>query len=116
MAAKDEVESNSSSDESGSDSEVDEGKRSPSPASTMLHVANLSRNVKKDHLEEIFSTYGQTSKVELVVDKRVNLPKGYAFVEFKNREDAEQAQLCMDGGQLDGNVLKVAFCAGAAAA
>mmetsp|Transcript_17239 Transcript_17239/g.25548 ORF Transcript_17239/g.25548 Transcript_17239/m.25548 type:complete len:352 (-) Transcript_17239:161-1216(-) len=82
--------------------------RSPSPA-TVLHVSNLSRNVKVPHLEEIFGCYGSIAKVELAVDKKVNLPKGYGFVEFNSRNDAEQAQLYLDGGQLDGNYLKVAF-------
>ncbi len=36
----------------------------------------------------------------------VNLPRGFAYVEFKSREEAEKARLHMDGGQLDGNVLR----------
>ena len=36
----------------------------------------------------------------------VNLPRGFAYVEFANREDAERARSHMDGGQLDGNVLR----------
>ncbi|CAM9680922.1 unnamed protein product [Phaeothamnion confervicola] len=75
----------------------------------MLHVSNLTRNVKAGHLEEIFGEFGALAKVELAVDQTVNLPKGFAFVTFKQREDAEKAQLYLDGGQLDGNFLKVAF-------
>lgn len=36
----------------------------------------------------------------------VNLPRGFAYVEFKEREDAEKARAHMDGGQLDGNVIR----------
>ena len=36
----------------------------------------------------------------------VNLPRGYAYVEYKTWEEAEKARLHMDGGQLDGNVLR----------
>lgn len=36
----------------------------------------------------------------------VNLPRGFAYVEFKEREEAEKARAHMDGGQLDGNVLR----------
>ena len=36
----------------------------------------------------------------------VNLPRGFAYVEYKTREDAEKARMHMDGGQLDGNVLR----------
>jgi RNA-binding protein with serine-rich domain 1 len=39
----------------------------------------------------------------------VKLSKGFAYVEYNSPSDAENAQLHMDGGQLDGNVLKVSF-------
>lgn len=47
--------------------------------------------------------------MELQIDPRVKLSKGYAQIEYENAADAESAQLHMDGGQLDGNVLKVSF-------
>lgn len=37
------------------------------------------------------------------MDKVVNLPRGYAYVEFERRKDAEKALMYMDGGQIDGN-------------
>ncbi len=36
----------------------------------------------------------------------VNLPRGFAYVEYKDRDEAEKARVHMDGGQLDGNVLR----------
>jgi len=59
--------------------------------------------VKISHLEEIFGKYGEISKVDL----RSNRPKGYAIVHFATAHDAEEAQLCMNGGQLDGRKVKV---------
>jgi RNA recognition motif-containing protein len=47
--------------------------------------------------------------VDLQVDRRLNLSKGFAYVEFSNALDAEKAQAFMDNGQLDGNKLKVTF-------
>lgn len=41
-----------------------------------------------------------------VVMQVVNLPRGFAYVEFASREDAERARSHMDGGQLDGNTLR----------
>jgi len=35
--------------------------------------------------------------VELSMDRLVNLPRGYGYVEFKKRADAEKALLYMDG-------------------
>ncbi|KAH9604956.1 hypothetical protein KSS87_017064 [Heliosperma pusillum] len=77
--------------------------------SKVLHVDKLTRNVNEGHLKEIFSNYGEVANVELVMDRTVNLPKGYGYVEFKTRADAEEALLYMNEAQIDGNVIKVTF-------
>lgn len=74
-----------------------------------LHVTNLSRNVRAEHLEEIFGHFGKVTSVSLAVDARVGLSKGYGYVEFASHDDADQAQQCLDAGALDGNKLKVSF-------
>ena len=67
------------------------------------------KNVNEGHLKEIFSNFGEVVNVELAMDRTVNLPKGYGYVEFKTRGDAEKALLYMDGGQIYGNVIKARF-------
>ncbi|CAI5504268.1 unnamed protein product [Closterium sp. Naga37s-1] len=84
-------------------------KRSTTPETTMLYVGCLTRNVNQDHLREIFGLYGELSKVEIAMDRVVNLPKGYGYVEFKKRADAEKARLHMDGAQIDGSVVSAQF-------
>ena len=69
----------------------------------------LNRNVTEAHLREIFGTYGTLQKVELLVDAKVKISKGKANVQFQNVNDAEQAVICMDGGQIDGNIVNVTF-------
>ncbi|CAN7035338.1 unnamed protein product [Brassica rapa subsp. trilocularis] len=103
--------SSSRSVSSGSRSPPPRGKRKAAPIqeSLVLHVDSLSRNVNEGHLKEIFGNYGEVVHVELAMDRAVNLPKGYAYVEFKARADAEKALLFMDGGQIDGNVVKAKF-------
>ena len=71
-----------------------------------MHVGHLTRNVQAEHIQEIFSTFGTVKHVELAMDKAVNLPRGFAYVEFSKRSEAEDAQRLMDGGQLDGNQLR----------
>lgn len=70
--------------------------RSPTPEPTTLYVERLTRNVNKDHLLEIFGHFGKVKKVDLLWDRRVNLPKGSAYIEYEQRADAEKAQLHMD--------------------
>ncbi|KAG0450124.1 hypothetical protein HPP92_027055 [Vanilla planifolia] len=64
--------------------------------SVVLHIDHLSRNVNEAHLKEIFSNFGEVVNVELSMDRNVNLPRGYGYVEFKKRTDAEKARLYMD--------------------
>ena len=82
--------------------------RASSPQTCRLHVARLTRNVNEDHIKEIFGTFGPVKSVELAIDRVVNLPRGFAYVEFEERADAERARMSMDGGQLDGNYLRLA--------
>lgn len=72
-------------------------KRSPTPQPTILHVDKLTRNVNKEHLEEIFGTFGTVKNVEVGWDRRVNLPRGFAYVEYETHEPAEKARQYMDG-------------------
>lgn len=48
-------------------------------------------------------------QVDLQVDPKLNISKGFAFVEFDNADDASRGQQFMDGGQIDGNKIKVTY-------
>ena len=63
----------------------------------MLFVTNLTRNVTQEHLQEIFGKYGKIKTVDVFVEKRTNLPKGKALINFENRPSAEAAQTFMNG-------------------
>ncbi|PRW20539.1 serine arginine-rich splicing factor SR45-like [Chlorella sorokiniana] len=65
-----------------------------------LHVGHLTRNVTEAHVREIFGTFGKLRSVELAIDKVVNLPRGFAYVEYESRAAAEKARDHMDGGQV----------------
>lgn len=83
--------------------------RSPSPAGSAasssaassgddepakLHVSGLSRNVAQEHLREVFGTFGELRGVELAMDRRVGLSRGFGYVEFERRREAEGACAC----------------------
>ncbi|XP_038998603.1 serine/arginine-rich splicing factor SR45-like isoform X3 [Hibiscus syriacus] len=53
--------------------------------------------------------FGEVANVDLAMDRVLNLPRGYGYVEFKTRADAEKALLYMDGAQIDGNVVRAKF-------
>ena len=37
------------------------------------------------------------------------LPKGYGYVDYEHKEEADAALVSMNGGQIDGNVIKIEF-------
>uniref|UniRef100_A0A8C6FX11 RNA-binding protein with serine-rich domain 1 n=1 Tax=Moschus moschiferus TaxID=68415 RepID=A0A8C6FX11_MOSMO len=78
-----------------------ERRHSPSPKATKVHIARLTRNVTKDHIREIFSTFGKVRVIDMPVE-RMHPGLSDAYVEFETPEEAEKALKHMDGGQIDG--------------
>ena len=75
--------------------------RSPIPRPTKIHIGHLTRNVTKEHIMEIFSTYGNIKMVDFAIDKlHPNHGRGFAYVEFETADEAENAMKHMDGGKL----------------
>jgi RNA recognition motif-containing protein len=95
----------------GTDLSMDgsDGKENENRSPAKVHVGCLTRNVTEAHVREIFETYGPLVSVELAIDKAVNIPLGFAYVEYERVEDAEKAKKYMNGGQIDGNVVTVQF-------
>ena len=76
-------------------------KRSPTPKPTKIHIGRLTRNVNKDHIQEIFSVYGTIKHLEMPPDRaHSNFSKGFAYVDYEKAEEAEKAVKYMDGGEL----------------
>jgi RNA recognition motif-containing protein len=56
-----------------------------------LFVGNLSYDVTEAELKEHFSAVGPLSYVYLPTDRESGKPRGFAFVEFQDRAQAEEA-------------------------
>jgi RNA recognition motif-containing protein len=74
---------------------------------SIVIISNISRNLTKRHLQEIFSFYGPLKGVYVPKDEESKLNKNYAYLEFMNKEDAEKAILYMSEGQIDGLKVKL---------
>jgi cold-inducible RNA-binding protein len=73
--------------------------------SKRLYVGNLSYNTTEDSLIQAFSAWGATSAT-LPTDEG-GRPKGFAFVEITDDEQARQAITAMNGKEIDGRTLTV---------
>lgn len=62
-----------------------------------------------EDLETIFSRFGEIISCEIVRDKKTGDSLCYAFIEFENKEDAEQAFFKMDNVLIDDRRIHVDF-------
>uniref|UniRef100_A0A1I8JMY3 RRM domain-containing protein n=1 Tax=Macrostomum lignano TaxID=282301 RepID=A0A1I8JMY3_9PLAT len=91
--------------QSGGETAGDNGKTGdpapPPPA--RVRVSQLSRNVSRAHVEEIFGTFGSVKSVDLPTENlHPECCKGFALIEFATAAEAAEAVKRLDGGQIDG--------------
>ncbi|KAI0353564.1 RNA-binding domain-containing protein [Trametes cingulata] len=90
------------------DEDVDMDRASPprNPHAKVVIVTNLTRNVVESHLQTIFGFYGEIVKVDLPLYGKSGQNRGRAALEYADSASAQKAVSHMDGGQLDGAILK----------
>jgi len=76
--------------------------------SKKLYVGNLSYDVDKEKLMELFSAYGVVENVNLISDRDTGQSKGYAFVEMGSDEAAQAAIAGLNETDQLGRSIKVA--------
>jgi RNA recognition motif-containing protein len=67
----------------------------------VLYVRNLMMNTSEEQIKEIFERFKPNSV------ERVKKLKDYAFVHFKERDDALHAMNLMNGREIDGSIVEV---------
>jgi arginine/serine-rich splicing factor 7 len=67
-----------------------------------LHLADLTENVSKSDIEKSFSKFGELEEVWIAKN-----PPCFAFVVFKNKNDAAEALKEMDGRTFNGRRIRV---------
>ncbi|KAF8061162.1 eif3g-a [Scenedesmus sp. PABB004] len=72
-----------------------------------LRVTNLSEDVTEADLQELFRPFGPISRVFLAIDRTTGENRGFAFVNYHHREDAERAMRTLDGYGYDNLILHV---------
>ena len=79
------------------------------PPENVLFVCKLNQVTTDEDLETIFSRFGEILSCEIVRDKQTSDSLCYAFIEFENEEDAEQAYFKMDNVLIDDRRIHVDF-------
>lgn len=72
-----------------------------------IYVGNLDYNVSEQDLRAAFEAYGQVDNVTILRDRETGQPRGFAFVEMANDEEAQKAIAGTNGIQLGKRNLNV---------
>jgi cold-inducible RNA-binding protein len=75
--------------------------------SAKVFVGNLDFATTSNELEALFAQAGEVVGVSVPNDRLTGRPRGFAFVEFTNSEDATAAIQRFDGHELGGRKLRV---------
>lgn len=72
-----------------------------------IYVGNLSFGTTEQTLRSLFEKYGTVGRVNLVTDRDTGQPKGFAFVEMPNDDEAGKAIATVNGQDVGGRTLAV---------
>ncbi|MGZ5448638.1 MAG: RNA recognition motif domain-containing protein [Thermoanaerobaculia bacterium] len=72
-----------------------------------VFVGNLDYNTRKEEVQGLFAQVGEIRDVFLPTDRETGRPRGFAFVEYANDEDAAKAIEKFNGYQMGGRALRV---------
>lgn len=74
---------------------------------TNIFVGNLNYSTTQDDLHAAFAQYGNVERVNVVTDRDSGQPRGFAFVEMTDAQEAQNAISQLNGAELNGRALNV---------
>ena len=72
-----------------------------------IYIGNMSFDTTEDQLRQAFEGFGEVSTVKIIMDRDSGRPKGFAFVEMSNQDEATAAIGGLNGQDLNGRALNV---------
>ncbi|TPX37046.1 hypothetical protein SmJEL517_g00846 [Synchytrium microbalum] len=77
------------------------------PSFNRLYIGSLHFNITEEDLRAVFEPFGPLDLVQMHKDADTGRSRGFAFVQYRKSEDANQALQKMNGFELAGRPLKV---------
>lgn len=72
-----------------------------------IYIGNLSYDTTQDQLRQAFEGFGEVTQVNIITDRDSGRPRGFAFVEMSNKDEAMAAIAGLNGQELNGRALNV---------
>lgn len=78
----------------------------------VVFVTGIHEEAQEEDIREVVGDYGRIKSIVLNADRKTGVPKGYALVEFLERDEAQDAINALHGKKLLGKTIGVhwAFC------
>lgn len=86
-----------------------EGETDYSDDDRTLFVGDVPRTVAEDQLRELFLPYGEVTNVQIKRDKVTQCSLGYAFIQFKERQQAAEAKKVLHKFILLGRSIRIGW-------
>ena len=72
-----------------------------------IYVGNLAFSVTQEELTEAFGQFGRVTSAKIIIDRETGNPRGFAFVEMADNNEALKAIQSMNGVPLQGRPISV---------
>lgn len=72
-----------------------------------IYIGNMQWSTTEEELKEFFSNHGTVTSTQIIKDHDTGRPRGFAFVEMSNNEEATEAIKNLNGKELGGRCLKI---------
>ena len=73
-----------------------------------IFITGLPLEVGEDELTAVFGDFGPVKSLRIIKDRETGQSRGFGFVEMPNDDEAREAIKRMNGGDYNGNRIKVA--------
>jgi RNA recognition motif-containing protein len=74
-----------------------------------IYIANLPVTITEAQLQAAFAPFGAITNTFIATDRDTGAPKGFAFVTYSSRTEADAAVAAMSGVDLSGRALTVSI-------
>ncbi|MEE9294220.1 MAG: hypothetical protein V3W34_04535 [Phycisphaerae bacterium] len=74
-----------------------------------IYVGNLAESVCKEELQSLFEQHGPIDRINIVADRDSGQPRGFAFVDMVNEDDARAAIQALEGHEVGGQAVKLSI-------
>jgi RNA recognition motif-containing protein len=72
-----------------------------------IYVGNLNRQAVESEIRALFQAFGEVKSVKIVKDFQTGEPKGFAFVEMPNKDEASEAIRSLDASEFQNRRIKL---------